>query len=213
MGERSFLGDGHLFNHNAPIISLKMTSLFFLFSLPRSSLKKTLLFAPQKLLQDPSSCLSAIRCKSTSINRDLVPRLVEDELEERFTKGSGPGGQNVNKMSNAVFLKHLPTGLWVKCHQQRSLELNRKIASKLLITKLDNFVNGEDSVENQEKMIAREKLEKKKEKTKAKYAARAAEKTLSSDSGSEEQVTEDSVREKEEPLQGSTDENFKTRVD
>ena len=190
-----------------------MTSLFFLLSLPRSSLKKTLLFAPQKLLQDPSSCLSAIRCKSTSINRDLVPRLVEDELEERFTKGSGPGGQNVNKMSNAVFLKHLPTGLWVKCHQQRSLELNRKIARKLLITKLDNFVNGVDSVENQEKLLAREKLEKKKEKTKAKYAARAAEKAQSSDSGSEEQVTEESVRQKEELLQGSTDENFKTRVD
>ena len=119
----------------------------------------------------------------------------------------------MNKMSNAVFLKHLPSGLWVKCHQQRSLELNRKIARKLLITKLDNFVNGEDSVENQEKILAREKLEKKKEKTKAKYAARAAERAQSSDSGSEEQVTEESVREKEEPLQGSTDENFKTRVD
>merc|ERR1711928_45259 len=175
-----------------------------------SSLKKSLLLAPQRLLQDPT-CFSAIRGKSTSINRDLVPRLVEDELEERFTKGSGPGGQNVNKMSNAVFLKHLPTGLWVKCHQQRSLELNRKIARKLLITKLDNFVNGEDSVENQEKMLAREKLEKKKKKTKAKYAARAAEKAQNSDSGSEEQVTEESVREREEPLQGSTDENLKTR--
>ena len=190
-----------------------MTSLLFLFSFPRSSSMKTLLLAPQRLLQDPPSCLFVKRGKSMGINRDLVPRLVEDELEERFTKGSGPGGQNVNKMSNAVFLKHLPTGLWVKCHQQRSLELNRKIARKLLITKLDNFVNGVDSVENQEKLLAREKLEKKKEKTKAKYAARAAEKAQSSDSGSEEQVTEESVREKEEPLQGSTDENFKTRVD
>ena len=202
-----------MFEQSVFTTSLKMTSLPFLVSFPRPTLKKSLLLAPQRLLQDPSSCLSAIRCKSTSINRDLVPRLVEDELEERFTKGSGPGGQNVNKMSNAVFLKHLPTGLWVKCHQQRSLELNRKIARKLLITKLDNFVNGEDSVENQEKILAREKLEKKKEKTKAKYAARAAEKAQSSDSGSEEQVTEDSVREKEEPLQGSTDENLKTRVD
>jgi len=202
-----------LFEQSVSTTSRKMNSLFFLVSFSRPTFKKSLLLAPRRFLQDPPSCLSAIRCKSIGINRDLVPRLVEDELEERFTKGSGPGGQNVNKMSNAVFLKHLPTGLWVKCHQQRSLELNRKIARKLLITKLDNFVNGEDSVENQEKMIAREKLEKKKEKTKAKYAARAAEKALSSDSGSEEQVTEDSVREKEEPLQGSTDENFKTRVD
>merc|ERR1711974_302046 len=63
----------------------------------------------------PSKLLS-VRSKSSGIRRDLVPWLVEDELEERYTKGSGPGGQNVNKMSNAVFLKHLPTGLWVKCH-------------------------------------------------------------------------------------------------
>ena len=75
----------------------------------------------------PSKFLS-VRGKSSGIRRDLVPWLVEDELEERYTKGSGPGGQNVNKMSNAVFLKHLPTGLWVKCHQQlmpdRPLRLN-----------------------------------------------------------------------------------------
>ena len=94
----------------------------------------------------------------------------------------------MNKMSNAVFLKHLPTGLWVKCHQQRSLEQNRKIARKLLVTKLDNFVNGENSVENQEKMLAREKLEKKKEKTKAKYSARAAIKAQDSDSNSQQMV-------------------------
>ena len=133
----------------------------------------------------PSTFLS-VRNKSSGIRRDLVPWLVEDELEERYTKGSGPGGQNVNKMSNAVFLKHLPTGLWVKCHQQRSLEQNRKIARKLLVTKLDNFVNGENSVENQEKMLAREKLEKKKEKTKAKYAAIAAMKAQDSDSNSQQ---------------------------
>ena len=95
----------------------------------------------------------------------------------------------MNKMTNAVFLKHLPTGLWVKCHQQRSLEQNRRIARKLLVTKLDNFVNGEDSIENQEKIQAREKLEKKKERTKAKYAARAASKAhdSASDSCTEEQ--------------------------
>ena len=133
----------------------------------------------------PSTFLS-VRNKSSGIRRDLVPWLVEDELEERYTKGSGPGGQNVNKMSNAVFLKHLPTGLWVKCHQQRSLEQNRKIARKLLVTKLDNFVNGENSVENQEKILAREKLEKKKEKTKAKYAARAALNAQDSDSNSQQ---------------------------
>ena len=146
---------------------------------------------PAEIQMNKSVYILNIRCKS-SIRRDLVPRLLEEELEERYTKGSGPGGQNVNKMTNAVFLKHLPTGLWVKCHQQRSLEQNRRIARKLLVTKLDNFVNGEDSIENQEKIQAREKLEKKKEKTKAKYAARAASKAhdSASDSCTEEQEHE-----------------------
>ena len=112
----------------------------------------------------------------------------------------------MNKMSNAVFLKHLPTGLWVKCHQQRSLEQNRRIARKLLVTKLDNFVNGENSLENQEKMLAREKLEKKKEKTKAKYAARAALKTNDDDSGSykESQENDSEVDSEAEPIASST---------
>ena len=154
---------------------------------------------------EPSKFLN-VRGKSSGIRRDLVPWLVEDELEERYTKGSGPGGQNVNKMSNAVFLKHLPTGLWVKCHQQRSLEQNRRIARKLLVTKLDNFVNGENSLENQEKMLAREKLEKKKEKTKAKYAARAALKTNDDDSGSykESQENDSEVDSEAEPIASST---------
>ena len=144
--------------------------------------------------------------KSSGVRRDLVPWLVEEELEERYTKGSGPGGQNVNKMSNAVFLKHLPTGLWVKCHQQRSLEQNRKIARKLLVTKLDNFVNAENSVENQEKMLAREKLEKKKEKTMAKYAARAATKTQVGDSNSQMNLEIDNDIESEgEPITQTND--------
>ena len=115
-----------------------------------------------------------VRFKNSGINRTLVPRLLDTELEEKITKGGGPGGQNVNKMTNAVFLKHLPTGIWVKCQEQRSLEMNRKIARKLLVRKLDNFVNGEDSVESQERRINKEKLERKKEKTRLKYEAKAA---------------------------------------
>ena len=94
------------------------------------------------------------------------------ELEEKVTLGSGPGGQAVNKTANAVFLKHLPTGLWVKCHQTRSVETNRKIARQLLITKLDNCVNAENSVENQKKAIDKLKHERKKEKTRKKYEER-----------------------------------------
>lgn len=48
--------------------------------------------------------------------KDLVdlPVLSEDELEEQFVRGSGPGGQATNKTSNCVVLKHIPTGIVVK---------------------------------------------------------------------------------------------------
>eukprot|EP00092_Neocalanus_flemingeri_P044196 GFUD01048912.1.p1 GENE.GFUD01048912.1~~GFUD01048912.1.p1 ORF type:complete len:137 (+),score=45.64 GFUD01048912.1:258-668(+) len=100
------------------------------------------------------------------IDKSSVPRLDQADLQEKVTLGSGPGGQAVNKTANAVFLKHLPTGLWVKCHQTRSVEMNRKIAKQLLVIKLDNLVNGENSVENRKKT---------KEKTRLKYEQRKLE--------------------------------------
>ena len=45
-----------------------------------------------------------------AVDRSRFPRLQERELEERFVRGSGPGGQSVNKTANCVALKHLPTG-------------------------------------------------------------------------------------------------------
>ena len=119
--------------------------------------------------------VSQIRFKSR-INRENFPVLNPEDLEEKFTLGSGPGGQAVNKTANAVFLKHLPTGLWVKCHQTRSIESNRKIARQLLLGKLDNHVNGENSVENQQKILDKLKHEKKREKTRLKYEQKRLEK-------------------------------------
>lgn len=87
------------------------------------------------------------------IDRSKVPVLDEKDLEESFINGSGPGGQNVNKRINCVFLRHTPSGLFVKCHESRSLESNRKQARKLLLAKLDNRLNGEESVAAQKKRI------------------------------------------------------------
>ncbi len=56
------------------------------------------------------------------------PKLKAKDVEEATAKGSGPGGQAVNKTNNAVRLKHLPTGVNVKVHESRSVETNRKIA-------------------------------------------------------------------------------------
>ncbi len=61
---------------------------------------------------------------------DLVRRLEalgieESEIIERFVKGTGPGGQKINKTASCVYLKHIPSGTEVKCQDERSLALNR----------------------------------------------------------------------------------------
>lgn len=60
-----------------------------------------------------------------------------EEIEEVFTRSSGPGGQNVNKSSSAVVLIHRPTGLHVRCEQERSQTQNRIRARELLLDKLE----------------------------------------------------------------------------
>lgn len=67
------------------------------------------------------------------------------EIDESFLKGSGPGGQKINKTSSAVQLKHLPTGLVIKCQATRSRTENRKIARQLLADKLDDMSKGDES--------------------------------------------------------------------
>ncbi len=58
------------------------------------------------------------------------------DVQESFVCSSGPGGQNVNKVATAVVLKHLPTGIQVKCQQERSQNLNRLKAWRLLLDKI-----------------------------------------------------------------------------
>ncbi len=62
--------------------------------------------------------------------------LREEDLEETFVRSGGPGGQNVNKVSTCVVLKHLPSGLIVKCQQARSQSANRSSARRILLEKL-----------------------------------------------------------------------------
>jgi protein subunit release factor B len=62
----------------------------------------------------------------------------EEDIVENFIRSSGPGGQNVNKTSTCVYLKHLPTGLEVKCQRQRSQLLNRSLARHILLSKIEH---------------------------------------------------------------------------
>jgi len=62
----------------------------------------------------------------------------EDDLIEKFILGSGKGGQKVNKTSSCVYLKHLPTGIEVKCQASRSRETNRQTAREEIRRELED---------------------------------------------------------------------------
>ncbi len=63
--------------------------------------------------------------------------VLESELEEVFARSGGPGGQNVNKVSTAVTLRHLPSGLRVTVQDSRSQALNRKLARERLLEAIE----------------------------------------------------------------------------
>ena len=104
--------------------------------------------------------------KTNQLGRTLPPELNEDDLDEKFVKGSGAGGQKVNKTSNRVILTHLPTQVRVECQDTRSLQQNRKIARKRLRLKVDVFLNGEKSLVEQKAKIAVTKKTKNKDRNK-----------------------------------------------
>jgi len=66
----------------------------------------------------------------------------EKDLEETFVRASGPGGQKVNKTSSCVFIRHIPTGLSVKCQRERSQAVNRFLARRLLLDKIERKQKG-----------------------------------------------------------------------
>jgi len=73
----------------------------------------------------------------------------EQDLVEKFVRSSGKGGQKVNKTSSCVYLKHLPTGIEVKCQRERYQSLNRFLARRLLTDKIERTILGKLSEEEQ----------------------------------------------------------------
>ena len=85
---------------------------------------------------------------------DLLDRMArlglkESDLEEKFIRSQGKGGQKVNKSATCVYLKHLPTGLEVKCQKERSQALNRFLARRILVEKLEARLQGKETEEKQ----------------------------------------------------------------
>src|SRR5512139_956447 len=75
----------------------------------------------------------------------------EEDVVERFIRSRGHGGQNVNKVATCVYLKHIPTGVEVKCQRERSQALNRFLARRILADKIENMLLGKESTEQQER--------------------------------------------------------------
>lgn len=69
----------------------------------------------------------------------------EEDIRESFVRSGGRGGQNVNKTSTCVYLKHLPTGIEVKCSKERSQALNRYHARVILTKKIEQLIKGRES--------------------------------------------------------------------
>jgi protein subunit release factor B len=116
---------------------------------------------------------AAIHTTTALLSKSLPPRtpLLDADLIENFLKGSGPGGQKINKTSSAVQLKHIPTGIVVKYQDTRSREVNRKMARRILQDRIEEMELGEDS---RTKVRAREKSKKKassSKKARRKYRA------------------------------------------
>lgn len=94
----------------------------------------------------------------------------EGDLIEKFIRSGGKGGQNVNKVETCVYLKHIPTGLEVKCQRERSQSINRFLARRILTDKIETKILGKESE-------ARQRIEKIR-RQKRKRSKRAKEKML-----------------------------------
>ena len=110
---------------------------------------------------------------SPQTSDELVRRMAalgirEADLVERFIKGSGAGGQKVNKTSSCVYLLHRPSGLEIKCQRERSQAMNRFFARRELCDRLEEKIKGAASARQQEAEKIRRQKRKRSRRQKAK---------------------------------------------
>ena len=95
----------------------------------------------------------------------------EEEFTESFVRSSGKGGQHLNKTATCVVLVHQPTGLSVKCQQERSQSLNRFLARRILLDKIEAMQVGKKSALEQEREKIRRQKRRRSRRAKEKILA------------------------------------------
>jgi len=80
--------------------------------------------------------------------------VTQKDIEESFIRSSKPGGQNANKVATCVYLRHIPTGIEVKCRQERTQSLNRCLALEILISKIENSILRKRSQQQKQRQEA-----------------------------------------------------------
>ena len=94
----------------------------------------------------------------------------EKDIEEKFIRSSGRGGQKVNKTSTCVYLRHLPTGIEVKCMKERSQSLNRFLARRELVEKIAR-ISGKIGPEDAEMEKIKRQKAKRRKRARLKYGS------------------------------------------
>jgi protein subunit release factor B len=83
------------------------------------------------------------------------------DVEEKFIRGGGPGGQKINKTSSTVWLRHRPTGTEVRCQAERSQSANRELAWREMCDKLEARVRAARDAAQQEREKGRRQTRQK----------------------------------------------------
>ncbi len=98
-----------------------------------------------------------------------------EDIEEKFIRSGGKGGQKVNKAASCVYLKHIPTGIEVKCQRERYQILNRFLARRILVNKIETHLLGKLSEEKKKIEKIRRQKRRRSKKAKEKILADKAE--------------------------------------
>ena len=104
------------------------------------------------------------------LRRMAACELAEEDLEERFIRSGGPGGQHVNRTATCVYLKHAPTGLEVKMQKARSQALNRFYARR----RMCELLEAADDTRISPEELKREKIRKQKSRRRRRSKSKEA---------------------------------------